>query len=399
MITFGILAIYMLSPLEYFLKLGDLGTISKLVGIVVSLLFCINMLMLNKPSLLISRESYILMAFIFLGFSSILWAYDIRIVIARTITLVQLFILYLITLNVIQNNNYITRNLYNIIIIYGVILSSYMLWQVCRLGSLSQWLRISISENYDVNHLASFLIPPFIFSLYYTHTKSFAYSITSIIILLAILMTQSRGAVLSIVFTIVLYIFFIEKKITNKFKIGLITVIILATSLLLIPDVFTYRLQLIFYDTSELFRGSGRNIIWGNAIREFINKPLTGIGLGNFTILYRPPHSSFFQVLSELGILGIAIMSVFVFYLLKYKVTKRVISIEQLVVICLFAMSLTVDIFYQKYLWIILGLLSGAKRKYYQTTYTYIRKRTRLYSHYNYQMAKYNKKNKKFIMH
>ena len=155
MITFGILAIYMLSPLEYFLKLGDLGTISKLVGIVVSLLFCINMLMLNKPSLLISRESYILMAFIFLGFSSILWAYDIRIVIARTITLVQLFILYLITLNVIQNNNYITRNLYNIIIIYGVILSSYMLWQVCRLGSLSQWLRISISENYDVNHLAS----------------------------------------------------------------------------------------------------------------------------------------------------------------------------------------------------------------------------------------------------
>ena len=285
---------------------------------------------------------------------SILWAYNSSVSIARSVTLIQLFILYFITTNIIQynNNSWIFRNLYNIIIITGTIISLFVLWQAISLGTVNQWTRVSISDEVDVNHLSAFLIPVFLFSLHYSISKSIKYSISAIVILLAIFATQSRSAFLVVVISVMIYILLSYKIRRNNFKYILICTRIVAISFLVIPNEFTYRIQLMFTNREILTNASGRKIIWGWAWKEFTSNPIAGIGLGNFTVLYRPPHSLFFQILSELGILGIVILGLFVFYLIKYVGNYKVsgVAIEKLIVISLLLMSLTVDIFYQNIL-------------------------------------------------
>ena len=69
----GIILIYIISPLETFFKLGNFGTISKLLGYAILFIFVLRILIRKKIS--IPRESYFLMAFIVLGLASALWAY------------------------------------------------------------------------------------------------------------------------------------------------------------------------------------------------------------------------------------------------------------------------------------------------------------------------------------
>lgn len=355
----GILIIYIFSPLETFLKIGDAGTISKYLGLIIFGTFLIRTQ--KKDRIYVPKETYLLLGYIFWGIISIFWASDPNVSIGRSITLVQLFLLYIITSNAMQkNNSKLVKESYNIIIILGMLFSLYVLWQVISLGSVNQWTRVSISNDVDVNHLAAFLITSFLLSLHYTLYKSFKYLIPSVIILLAILVTQSRGAFIAVIISVVYYMLKSQNIKRNKrIKYVLVVIMVLSISFMIVPDEFTYRIKLMFTDIEVLSSGSGRNIIWEWAWQEFINKPLTGIGVGNFTVLYRPPHSSFFQVLSELGIIGIGLIALFLVYLFKDAFRKKSVGIEHIVVISLIIMSLTVDIFYQKYLWIILGICSS----------------------------------------
>jgi len=361
----GIILIYIISPLETFFKLGNFGTISKLLGYAILFIFVLRILIRKKIS--IPRESYFLMAFIVLGLASALWAYYPNTALGRSFTLIQLFLLYTITFNMFKNNNSkLARNFYKIIIFFGAALSLYIVFQVIISSSITQWSRISISDQVDVNHLASFLIPSFLFGLYYSINKTEKYLIPTMTVLVAILLTQSRGAFVSISIPIVIYLLIIfktTKKQGLKYKQVFLAVAVLCIVFIIIPKEFLYRINLMLQSKEILLRGSGRNVIWGNAWNEFTNSPIVGIGLGNFTALYRPPHSSLFQILSELGIIGVFVMALFLVMLFFDHRRKKIngIDFEFIVAIALLLMSLTVDIFYQKYLWIMIGVCSSVK--------------------------------------
>lgn len=361
----GIILIYIISPLETFFKLGNFGTISKLLGYAILFIFVLRILIRKKIS--IPRESYFLMAFIVLGLASALWAYYPNTALGRSFTLIQLFLLYTITFNMFKNNNSkLARNFYKIIIFFGAALSLYIVFQVIISSSITQWSRISISDQVDVNHLASFLIPSFLFGLYYSINKTEKYLIPTMTVLVAILLTQSRGAFVSISIPIVIYLLIIFKTIKKqglKYKQVFLAVAGLCIVFIIIPKEFLYRINLMLQSKEILLRGSGRNVIWGNAWNEFTNSPIVGIGLGNFTALYRPPHSSLFQILSELGIIGVFVMALFLVMLFFDHRRKKIngIDFEFIVAIALLLMSLTVDIFYQKYLWIMIGVCSSVK--------------------------------------
>lgn len=355
----GILIIYILSPLETFLKLGDAGTLSKYLGFLLVGIFVLRIFIKNK--IVIPKESYFLLAFIFFGLMSGLWATSPNLSISRSVTLVQLFVLYIITVNAThEKKTKISNNIGEIIILIGLFFSIYIIWQVVSLGTINYWTRISISNDVDVNHLASFLIPSFIFSFDYSITKSYKYIAPSVIILLAILVTQSRGAFLAILIAIIIYLLMYKNIKIKRFKLISISIFVFLVAYLVIPDEFTYRIQLMFTDSSVLTSGTGRNNIWSWAFGEFLDSPLFGMGLGNFAYLYRPAHSAFFQILSELGLIGIISIGLFLISLFRRFIRGRNHSIIYIVSISLILMSLTVDIFYQKYLWVILGLCSSS---------------------------------------
>ena len=358
----GLILIFILSPLEIFFMAGDAGTISKYLGFLILIIFFLRVL--NNNKVFLPREGYLLLAFIVLGMGSSLWASYPSASITRSATLIQLFGLYIITYNILKNNeSRLARNLFNIIIIFSVGISLYAIFQTINLGSINQWTRVSISNDVDVNHLASFLIPSLLLSLHYAFTKPSKYLLPTILIATAVFLTQSRGAIVAIMIALGFYFLMTVNKKNIKFKHIFLTILIMGFVFTVIPEEFLFRIEQMFTDRTVLMRGSGRNVIWGWAWQEFTNKPIAGIGLGNFSVIYRPPHSSLFQIISELGLLGFSLISLFVVSLLKYKnnLEDKGIKIEQIVVIALLAMSLTVDIFYQKYLWIMMGIWSAKK--------------------------------------
>lgn len=362
----GIILIFVLSPFEIYLT-TNMGTISQLLGYVVFCVFTLQILRKGKIS--IPREGFFLSAFIILGMISSFWAFYPNVSLTRSITLIQLFFLFIITYNSFKNMDLAKTDIvYTILILCGVFISLYTVSQVFFLGSIREWTRISISEEVDVNHLASFLITPFLLGLHYSITRSsIKHLIPTLIVLSAIIFTQSRGAFVAIALSVGLYLFMYKGRGGRGIKFRYILVVLAGIFFVFItiPKEFLTRVYLMFTDKEVLLRGSGRNIIWGLAWQYFISHPINGIGLGNFTTLYRPPHSSFFQIVSELGLLGLGTISLFLLFLFfnSWKNKDKKPSIECTIVVALLIMSLTVDIFYRKYLWIMIGIYSAQKNE------------------------------------
>lgn len=235
---------------------------------------------------------------------------------------------------------------------------------IFSINSISKWTRVSIAEEVDVNHLSSFLLIPFLLSFNWVMIKSKKYAIFMFPILFAIILTQSRAAILVLIITIIIY-FFLNGLIKNNLSIKhlIIGISFFIISIWIIPNEFFYRFINLVTDPNELREGSGRSFIWRQAWNYFLSNPIVGIGSGNFTNLLRPPHSSLFQIISELGLLGFG--SIVSFLIASFRKTinyKKInINIEFCLVIALIGMSLTVDIFYQKYLWIIFGIFTAKK--------------------------------------
>jgi len=361
-----IFIIFVLSPLEVFLSLGQFGTISKLIGIVLAIIFIIRRLKSNKMSF--PYESIFLLIFIFISLNSYFWAYYPETAITRSITLFQLFILYLITFNTFVNKNEnFYNNFYKLIIFSGLVISLYVIRNLFSLNSISKLTRISIAEEVDLNQLASFLLSPFFLSFHWVLIKSKKYAIFMLPISFAIILTQSRAALLVLIITIIIY-FFLNGIIKTNLSIRqfILGIILFMIAIWIIPNEFFYRIIIILTDKNELMRGSGRNLIWKQAWNYFLSNPIGGVGSGNFFILNRPTHSSLFQIISELGLLGFASISSFLLASFRKTINYKTVNvnIECCLVIALIGMSLTLDIFYQKYLWIIFGIFAAKKYSY-----------------------------------
>jgi putative inorganic carbon (hco3(-)) transporter len=142
-----------------------------------------------------------------------------------------------------------------------------------------------------------------------------------VILILAIVATQSRGGILSLV-SVVLYLWIkSDKKLLGIVGIAFISLIILASA----PPEFFERMETMT-QTGEKMEGSaqGRIEAWKAAVRMAADHPLTGVGAGHFPVKYgveyRPEgatrssvpwqtaHSNYFVILGELGIPGIVFL-------------------------------------------------------------------------------------------
>jgi O-antigen ligase len=130
-------------------------------------------------------------------------------------------------------------------------------------------------------------------------------------IVLALLLTMARSALLSLLVMIV--VFFVRLRLYRR----LVPVALLAAALLAaMPATFFQRIR----EATET-GGAGRTDIWKVGFEMFKHYPLFGTGLGNFVIVYqqyagfspkfhgfmRGAHNTYLNILVELGILGLAL--------------------------------------------------------------------------------------------
>jgi O-antigen ligase len=154
------------------------------------------------------------------------------------------------------------------------------------------------------------------------------------LILFEVLNTYSRGAYLALLVVFVLIL--LERRLNPLIvlsTIGLILIIFIAA-----PSDYITRFESLFalFPTSEYgiyedssLRGRRSEILAGQ--RMFLDRPLLGVGAGNYENNYqqyaqdlgielrleeREPHSLYIQILSETGILGAVMFSGFVITLL-----------------------------------------------------------------------------------
>ncbi|MFI0416515.1 MAG: O-antigen ligase family protein [Candidatus Thiodiazotropha sp.] len=142
------------------------------------------------------------------------------------------------------------------------------------------------------------------------------YILALLVLIFAIVGTQSRGASLALVGTFAYLWWMGRQKILGILLISGVLISILAFA----PPVYFERMNTIRNYESE---GSamGRIVAWKTAIRMATAHPITGVGAGHFPVKlgtdFRPPefgyenfpwltaHSSYFLILGELGLPGI----------------------------------------------------------------------------------------------
>jgi O-antigen ligase len=176
------------------------------------------------------------------------------------------------------------------------------------------------------------------------------FAFSSILILLSVLYTQSRGAFLALAVVVVLTM--IEMRIRGPVLVALAVVGI--AFLFLIPSKYTERIRTldIFFQTNqnnsysidESFVGRKEKMLTGLAM--FRDNPILGVGFANYTDNYwnyagnlgleasarnltseralREPHSLYIEILAETGLLGILAFLLFFGLIMKniYQIRK-----------------------------------------------------------------------------
>lgn len=145
---------------------------------------------------------------------------------------------------------------------------------------------------------------------------------------LSIILTFSRGAYIAIGLAIIIMII-MQNNLIKSIKIILV-ILIAVISINFIAKYFSINLIDIItsrFDSIAIDGGSGRDILWRNAIESFKTHPIFGIGI-NATTSYGSKyysnshyvHNSILEVLSEGGVVVFSIFMIFIMSLLIYSI-------------------------------------------------------------------------------
>ncbi len=180
------------------------------------------------------------------------------------------------------------------------------------------------------NNLGAFLVLalfPIIMLVIYEKNKikKSIYSLISVLIIINIVLTGSRNAIIGVALgAVILAIVFSWKLI---FIIGPVAVI----------SLFIPKISHRILDIANSSQNASRIYLWKTALKMIKEHPILGVGNGNYVSLYdtyvkkypelkypwfthRPSHNSYLKVTSELGILGIiSFVCMLIFSLLRVK--------------------------------------------------------------------------------
>lgn len=156
--------------------------------------------------------------------------------------------------------------------------------------------------------------------------------------LLALFLSGARGPALSFLGVVLILTFFaflprISKDKMKIFKIGIAFFLILILVFSLFPELFSRtisRIKVIIKQEKGGVSFSKRIKAWRFATRAFFEHPISGVGVGGFSVYFsgkdlrKYPHNIILEIASELGIIGISsFLALFFFTLFLIKKLKR----------------------------------------------------------------------------
>ncbi|MFH1898770.1 MAG: O-antigen ligase family protein [Candidatus Desantisbacteria bacterium] len=265
---------------------------------------------LNPKEMVKSFQTRSFFAFWLTIVISAIFAYKREYCLTPLLDFTQLFVFYIVTINLINSEKKFYSVVWAIVIIFALLsfkgMVSWAMDGITRIGGAGG----------DDDHFAVALCMALPFSLYILFTerngfKQIAAIISFFLIICGIITTISRGGFMGL--GIVLFLFFLKvKKPAFLFIYLFFFVFILLAGLLLIPKEYVERLHTIPHYQEDQ-SAMARIQFWHAGGKMMIERPITGVGIGNFKeigYLYEPgiegfvAHNAFIQVASECGILG-----------------------------------------------------------------------------------------------
>jgi probable O-glycosylation ligase (exosortase A-associated) len=267
---------------------------------------------LNPKGMIKSPQNRLIMALWIIMIISSLFAYKREYCIEPLFEFTKLFILYFVTINLINSEKRFHHIVWAIIIIFALI--SLKNAAFCALHGLSR----QGGAGGDDNHFAVALNMALPFSLYILFIerngiKQITAMLSFISIIVGIVLTISRGGFIGL--CIVLFLFLLKARKPALLIIYLfLFVFIFLAGTLLIPKEYVERMETISgyqKDSSAM----ARIHYWYAGGRMMMEKPITGVGIGNFkeiVHLYNPElnlvaHNTFIQIASECGFPGLIV--------------------------------------------------------------------------------------------
>ncbi|HBU69169.1 MAG TPA: hypothetical protein DEE98_02175 [Elusimicrobia bacterium] len=191
----------------------------------------------------------------------------------------------------------------------GVFFTAIMLFQFVKdpVGYFL-WDRIHLEFIVNFSILAGYMALLFPISLFYLDEKEKAYGILPAVIFLGIILTKSRIAFIAASAVVLIYVFRHRRKYAVIAKIAVIFAVISLAGLTVLK-----------ISQQRLSQGEGiasnRIAWWNTSINMFLDNPVNGAGLGNFSNLYQVyretislntiyAHNILLQTLADTGILG-----------------------------------------------------------------------------------------------
>jgi probable O-glycosylation ligase (exosortase A-associated) len=176
----------------------------------------------------------------------------------------------------------------------------------------------TVTGMYDPNDLALVMVCTLPFVIYFFKEvhglKKIFLGTCFVLILMTIIMSVSRGGFVGL---IAMGGYFFKRSPRKAKAFSLITVI-LAVILIaqFAPDSYSDRISTIWNPQTEADeKGGGRTEVWKAGLRIFLDNPVLGVGISNFTTAeglhktipgrWTTAHNSFIQIGVELGIIGI----------------------------------------------------------------------------------------------
>jgi O-antigen ligase len=323
----GLLLLIAALPIDAVGSLGPPGTatITRLLGVGVMAGWVLHVL-LRRERVVLGRPGGLLLAYLAFAASSLLWAEDRAAAFATLELLVQLFVLYLMVVNLLPSWDAIRRAL-DVLLVSTTVVALFVFWQLPGLDGPRATLQLG-DEAFNPNQLAAGLVLPVFAGVALGGSSSRWWRAAAVVpLVVAALLTGSRGATVALLAGAVALVAARPRIVARIVALGV--VVALAAAVLVPADrraMLGDRYAAIVED-----RGSGRLDIWRVGTGMVADRPVIGVGLAGFQPSFygymdgadvdprwarewsnrygqRGAHNVYLQTLAELGVAGLALL-------------------------------------------------------------------------------------------
>ena len=353
-------AFLFLSMIEFFMFSSSAGTLLKYFQMGCLVIMVVLVLSSSKKVIRISSMAICLLALAFVLGLSLVWTEDVSrgLAVFRSCILQIVFILMALQFDYDEGS---LRIMQRALALGGLLLAVLMLTRAETYAAYTDRFSLSVDGNtaMDPTNMGGLLALSFAVLLPMTFDKrSFVIFKWAgmVLILVAMLMTGSRGAVLSCAGAVVMALV-VQRSFKKKFKF-LILIEFVVIAFIAANNKLGWGLLENVIARFEEEGGSGRLEIWSAALPRFWDAPIFGIGLGSSPLLiYRltgenvGSHNTYITFLLEGGIILLSIVLILYFAIFK-RLRKRGCVGALSCLTASFVCSFFVDTYNKKIFWI-----------------------------------------------